>query len=140
MTIGLAQHSDIEFVGVVLLQSDVDASLVDKCLATLNSLAVHVAQHLQTVFRFAHQGSQGHGDGQSYHPCAGNAYAHSILQHVGAKPYMYLLGRATQKLSGFGHAEGDGGGFGASYGGHHLMLDKSDDRFFLLLCHHRLYI
>ena len=78
----VALHLDIEFLGRIFFLQNFDTILGDILLALLHIFGCGVFQHFEAVFRLADQGAEGDGDGQSYHPRARNAYAHSVFQDI----------------------------------------------------------
>ena len=122
-----AVAADIEFVGVVLLQSDMDAPLGDIAPTLLHRLAMAVAQHLQSILGAPDEGTQGHGYGQAYHPRAGDAHAHGVFQDIGTQAQLDMFGQNAQCLTCPRHTQRHGHRLSTSDGWHHLLTNQPDD-------------
>ena len=121
---------DIELVGVVLFEGDMDVVLGDVALGGLKICIGAVAQDFQTKTRFPANGSHCHGNGKAYHSArAGDAYAHCVLQDVGTQSQLDELGNDVPTAGGGGklfsgtcHTEGYGHRLGTSDGRHYFAV------------------
>ena len=91
-------HVDIELLGRIFCQCDLDAIFGNECFATVYIFRGAVAQYFKALACIARQCAYGYGYGESHHACAGNAYAHSVLQNVGTQSGADVCGGGVEFL------------------------------------------
>ena len=134
MTAAGAGDADVELVGVVLLEGNVDAVLGDERLTLLDSLLGAVLQYLELQLGTADEGAEGNGDGQSDHACAGNADTHGVLQDIATEAQLDMLWQTAEDLACLCDAQGYGNRLGAPDGWHHLAVNEVNNRLLFFLC------
>ena len=127
---GATLSLDIEFVGGIFLQGDVDALCLHQFLACLDVLGSAVCQHLKFSFGLTDECTEGNGDGETRHARTGNADAHGVFEDIGTETYVYALGLAAQEFTGTGDSQCDANGLGATHSGHDFTTHQRRDFFF----------
>ena len=93
-----------------------------------------VAQDLQPEARFAADGTEGYGDGQTYHAARPrNTYAHGIFQDIGAQAQMDVLGTLAQQFSRTCYAESHSHRFGTTDGRYYFAVEQIENFFPFLI-------
>ena len=80
---GFATDFDIQFLFDILFQRYVYPLFFNETFPLFHCFRGTIFQYFQLVFRFSDQCSQRNRNGQTYHSCSRNAYAHRIFQDIG---------------------------------------------------------
>ena len=127
VAVSLASHLDIEFLGDILFEIDVDMIALDIFLPLLEDVRCQVAQHLQLVFAFSAERTERNGYGQTDHPRTGDAYSHRVFQHVGTQQHRDMGRTLAQVLRGSCGTEGHGHWLCTANGGDNLFFYERDN-------------
>ena len=127
VAVSLASDLDIEFLGDILFEIDVDMIALDIFLSLLEDVRCQVAQHLQLVFAFSAERTERNGNGQSDHTRTGNTHSHRVFQHVGTQQHRDMRRTLAQVLRGSCGTEGHGHWLCTANGGDNLFFYERDN-------------
>ena len=123
--VGFHGYIYIEVARWILEMPHVYSFFIDIFLALFKRIGIHVAKHLEAIFRLAHNRTERNGNRQANHAGAGDAHAHGILYHVAAEKNVDALRKSAKGFAGTCHTQRHCGRLRASDCRHHFALDQS---------------
>ena len=117
-------HIDIQLRRSILFKLDPDGMAFEIFASALHCIHIHILEHFEPVSRLAHKSAKSDSNGKTGHSGARNANTHSILQHIGRKPYSDAVGNASEHLRGLCHTQSHCDRLRTPYGGNYFALDQ----------------